>query len=151
MNSNNETSQPPVIETPIAEINQDSPDCLLINMAKGDLDPGDIHALLLQLIEDKHEYEKDKKKTIVIDPHSRNITDQNPDDGYKDNTITKEDTHTNIKTDMHIHTIMNSNNKFYQLFVNIFKFIMGLAVIFYPTTKRVNQNNMIHIYPHHSH
>ena len=27
---------------------------------------------------------------------------------------------------------------------------MGLDIIFYPTSKETNQNNILHVYPHHS-
>ena len=64
---NNETNWPSTIETSIAGINQDSPDYMLINMAKGDLDAGHIYALLSQSINDNSNQREDKKKKVTID------------------------------------------------------------------------------------
>ena len=86
----------------------------------------------------------------MIDPLDKDITSQDLDDGYKDNTPTNDYTHTDIEINMHIHTFMNLNNKLYQLFINILKFILSLFVIFYPTLKKANQNDILHVYPYHS-
>ena len=138
-----ETQQQQHIESSIAEINEDIPKQLLINMAKGKLDPGDIHALRSQTSQKKSDNNKEKKQ-VTIDPNF-NKKERDLEDNLNVNAGENHD-----KIDTNLHEFVSSNNKLYDIIKRILLFIISIVMVFYYTPKKITANDIICVYPHNS-
>ena len=139
----NETLQQEGIKSSIAEIARDT-DRLLINMAKGELDLGDIHVLLSQPIDEgTPKKELRKRVTMKLDVHDE---DKDIKDVLNQEEILDNDTNIDTK----VHEFTDTYVKSHYLVICIITFIISIFTIFWYTSKKTTTRDILRVYPHHS-